>query len=99
MTASKGADLAASSERDNVATVMENGRNWSVWLSPDATVVELAALMAGLRSGGVEVAAEHMGAGAFALVPLKPTPAPSGEWIISILGEQPRPLPSLVSRL
>lgn len=102
MNATNVADLAASSSqptRDNVATVMANGAHWSIWLSPDATVLELAAIMAGLRNGGVVVAAEHMGGGAFAIVPIdEKTPPPSGDWLIAILTEQPRPLPSLVSR-
>lgn len=83
-----------------VAQVMENAGRWSVWLSPDATVVELAALIGGLNNGGTKVKAEHMGQGAFALMPLDETSrAPSGEWIASILGDPPRPLPSLVARL
>jgi len=86
-------------KKEGVARVMENRGHWSVWLSPDATVLELAALMAGLRNGGVNVAAEHMGSGAFALIPIDDkTPPPTGDWIIAILSEQPRPLPTLVSR-
>ena len=83
-----------------VARLMENAGRWSVWLSPDATVVELAALIGGLNNGGVKVKAEHMGHGAFALMPLDETSrAPSGEWLVAILSEQPRPLPSLVAKL
>lgn len=60
---------------------------WSVYLSPDATVIELAVLMVGLRKLGLEVGAEPVGdEGAFFLRPLDETSrAPTGRelaWII-----------------
>lgn len=82
------------------AAVVDNGRGaWSVWLSPDVTVPELANLMRGLRDLGRRVIAEHMGAGVFVLVPLDAGQAPptardlAGIWI-----HIPGNLPSLTAR-
>lgn len=81
--------------RPDLAQVLENDHGWSIWLSPDATIVELAALMGGL---GCKVEARDMGGGAFALFPVDPhSPCPTPGHLVGILehGIGPR-LPSLL---
>lgn len=74
----------------------QNDERWSVWLSPDATVVELAALMGGL---GCKVEARDMGGGAFAVFPVDLTvPPPTAGFIVGILEHGVGRLPSLLCR-
>lgn len=82
------------------AQVFENGRTWSVWLSPDATVVELAVIMAGLRAEGINIQADHMGHGAFALFPMIPgTPPPTAVMLARIMSDPlPERLPALIAK-
>jgi hypothetical protein len=82
--------------RPELARVEANDHGWSVWLSPDATVVELAALMGGL---GCKVEARDMGGGAFAIRPTDPnTPAPTAGYVAGILEHGIGRLPSLLCR-
>lgn len=92
-----GCAVRAEIQRENLARLEVNDERWSVWLSPDATVVELAALMHGL---GCKVEARDMGGGAFAILPIDPaTPAPSAAQVANVLehGIGGR-LPSLLCR-
>lgn len=84
--------------RPNVARMEKNERGWSIWLSPDATVLELAALMGGLQRRGRRMRAEDMGGGAFVLFPEPGDLPPLAEEIIDIMTSTYRgPLPTLRS--
>lgn len=61
----------------------EPATGWYILLSPAATVIELAVLMAGL---GCKVRADHTSGGEFCVRPLDPTaPQPSTQLIHDIL--------------
>lgn len=81
-----------------LARVEVNDERWSIWLDADTTMLELIALMQGLRLCGEEVEAAHVGEGVFCLRPLLPhTPPPSAVMLISCqgLGAQLKELPAL----
>jgi hypothetical protein len=78
----------------DVARLEKNDERWSIWLAPEATVVELALLLGGIPC---KMEAHNMGEGAFALIPMEPhAPCPTAEQLAALfergLG---RPLPSL----
>jgi hypothetical protein len=82
--------------RPELVRLEKNDQYWSVWLSPEATVVELAALMGGL---GCKCEARDMGEGAFAVFPMDPhTPAPTAGFIVGILEHGIGRLPSLLCK-
>lgn len=86
--ASNSADLEAALLLSK-AGVSDNGRGaWAVWLSPEATVVELSALMGGLAQSGRRCTAEHMGAGVFVLIPIdENTTRPDSALLVSCMSE------------
>lgn len=70
--------------------------DWCIQLSPEVTVVELAALMHGL---GCKVRADHQGDGVYQIWPIDPTtPPPTEEHIRDILARGfDGPLPALMA--
>lgn len=80
--------------RADVARLEKNDERWSIWLAPEATVVELALLMGGIPC---KLEAHNMGEGAFALIPVEAhSPCPTADQLAALFEKGiGRPLPSL----
>jgi hypothetical protein len=80
--------------RADVARLEKNDERWSIWLAPEATVVELALLLGGIPC---KLEAHNMGEGAFALIPVEAhAPCPTAAQIAALFEKGlGRPLPSL----
>lgn len=80
--------------RMDVARLEKNDERWSIWLAPEATVVELALLLGGIPC---KLEAHNMGEGAFALIPVEAhSPCPTAEQLAELFEKGlGRPLPSL----
>lgn len=80
--------------RVDVARLEKNDERWSIWLSPEATVVELALLLGGIPC---KLEAHNMGEGAFALIPVEAhAPCPTAAQLAALFEKGlGKPLPSL----
>lgn len=86
-------------ETRDAPTVIANDERWSVLLSADYTMQELAALMGGLRLARIAVEAFPLGEGVFALIPLLPNhPPPDAKFLMSCMAVGALQLPRLAIR-